>query len=299
MSKIIVVGSISTDFVVEVNKQPKTGETIEGNHFQTNFGGKGANQAIACARLGAEVHILGAVGEDAFGKRLLDNLSHNNISIEYIDTIDDQPSGSAFITLVDGDNSIVYIAGANGQYNPEMLSKNLAQLKDSDMVLVQNETPEATVEKLITVCTAHGIPVLYNPAPARKITSDLLEKVTFLTPNEAEFKELFPGKDMEEVLMKYPNKLIITLGSEGARFHDGHTTITIPAEKVGKVVDTTGAGDTFNGAFAVAYISGQSIIESIQFANQAAALSIQKVGAQNGIPTIKDMQTEYKMTKFI
>lgn len=183
LSKIIVVGSISTDFVVEANKQPEIGETIEGNQFQTNFGGKGANQAIACARLGAEVQMLGAVGEDDFGKRLLDNLSHNNISIEGVKAITEQPSGSAFITIVDGDNSIIYIAGANGQYTAEMLSENLEKFKNSDMVLVQNETPEETVEKIITLYAELGIPVLYNPAPARKISSDLIEKVTFLTPN--------------------------------------------------------------------------------------------------------------------
>lgn len=294
MPKIIVVGSISTDFVVEANKQPEIGETIEGNQFHTNFGGKGANQAIACARLGADVHMLGAVGEDDFGRRLLDNLSHNDIAIDGVETIADQPSGSAFITIVDGDNSIIYIAGANGQYTAEMLSENLEKFKNSDMVLVQNETPESTVETIITLCAELGIPVLYNPAPARKISSDLIEKVTFLTPNETEFKELFPDKDIEEVLKKYPNKLIITLGSKGAIFYNGHTIDTISAEKVEKVVDTTGAGDTFNGAFAVAYTSGQSIVESIRFANQAAALSIQKTGAQNGMPTVKNMQRKYK-----
>ncbi|MFC6465039.1 ribokinase [Marinilactibacillus sp. GCM10026970] len=292
MSKLLVVGSISTDFVVETKREPKVGETIFGETFQTYFGGKGANQAVAAARLGAEVEMFGAVGSDVFGESLINNLKENNVGVEYVQTVDHLPSGSAFITVVNGDNSIIYVAGANDAYTPDCLFQNQQQLdmlKRSDMVIVQNELPQATIEKLIDQSNQNRIPVLYNPAPARKITEKLMEFITFLTPNESEFQEMFPGQSISEMLEKYSNKLIVTLGQKGATFHDGDKIVTVPAIEVEHVVDTTGAGDTFNGAFAVAYMEGQSLEECVRFANKAAAVSIQKLGAQNGMPTKEEI----------
>lgn len=292
MPKLTVVGSISTDFVIETDKQPLTGETVEGNHFSTSFGGKGANQAIAAARLGAEVSMVGAVGKDSFGKDLLDNLSDHNVSIKGVEKVD-EPSGTAFITLHKGDNSIIYVPGANGSYNSERLQtfmKDKQTIQTSDLVMVQNETPEDTVHQLIETCFKWEVPLLLNPAPARSLDTDLIEKVTFLTPNETECAVLFPDEEMEDVLKRYPNKLIITLGSKGAIFFDGESIQHVLSLEVKNVVDTTGAGDTFNGAFAFANTSGFSIKESIQFANFAAGLSIQKMGAQSGSPTLEELK---------
>ncbi|MCC5890835.1 MAG: ribokinase, partial [Alkalibacterium sp.] len=258
MAKITVVGSISTDFVVETDRRPLMGETVEGKAFSTSFGGKGANQAVASARLGAATTMLGAVGVDSFGEELLGNLEDNGISVNNVERVT-HSSGSAFITLVDGDNSIIYVPGANGAYAPEMLESVIEQgtiIQSSDLVMVQNETPVETVNFLISKCSELNVPLLLNPAPAREIDRELLEKVTFLTPNETECDVLFPGEDRSTLLERYPNKLIVTLGSKGAIFHDGERIQTVPSLTVDKVVDTTGAGDTFNGAFAFAHASG-------------------------------------------
>lgn len=293
MSKLLVVGSISTDFVVETKREPKVGETIFGETFQTNFGGKGANQAVAAARLGAEVEMFGSVGSDEFGKRLLNNLKCNNIGVDHVQIVKESPSGSAVITVMNGNNTIIYVAGANDAYTPECLFQNQQQLnmlKQRDMVIVQNELPQATIEKLINHSYQNRIPVLYNPAPARKLPEKLMEFITFLTPNETEFQEMFPGQSISEMIEKYPNKLIVTLGQNGAQFHDGNKIITVPAVEIEHVVDTTGAGDTFNGAFAVAYMEGRTVEECVRFANKAAAISIQKPGAQNGMPTKEEIK---------
>lgn len=292
MAKITVIGSISTDFVVETDRRPLMGETVEGKAFSTSFGGKGANQAVAAARLGAETAMLGAVGEDAFGDQLLMNLKDNGIAVNNVERVT-QSSGSAFITLVEGDNSIIYVPGANGAYSEDMLEQVFEKetvFQQSDLVLVQNETPVKSVEYLIKKCSELSIPLLLNPAPAREIDRGLLEKVTFLTPNETECDVLFPGEDRNDLLAKYPNKLIITLGSKGAVFHDGEQVRSVPSLKVDKVVDTTGAGDTFNGAFAFAYASGLTIKDSIKFGNLAAGMSIQKPGAQTGAPSLEQMK---------
>ncbi|MCC5895260.1 MAG: ribokinase [Alkalibacterium sp.] len=292
MPKITVVGSISTDFVVETEKRPSMGETVEGKTFSTSFGGKGANQAVAAARLGGVTHMLGAVGQDPFGYELLNNLKHNHVFVSGVERVT-HSSGSAFITLFERDNSIIYVPGANGEYSPDKLEaciENQSVIQESDLVMVQNETPDETVRKLIEKCHELHVPLLLNPAPARELDQALIEKVSFITPNETEFDVLFPGQKREDVLRRYPNKLIITLGSKGATYFDGETVQTVPSLKVENVVDTTGAGDTFNGAFAFAFASGLSIKDSIQFANIAAGLSIQKVGAQTGAPTLEEMK---------
>lgn len=299
MAKITVIGSISTDFVVETAKLPAMGETVEGKSFQTSFGGKGANQAVACARLGAETVMLGAVGQDVFGQQLLTNLTANGIHTDNVERVT-QSSGSAFITLFDSDNAIVYVAGANGMYGPDSVDKVMDQsavFQTSDLVLIQNETPADTVRHVIDRCSQLNIPLLLNPAPARELAPAYLDKVTFLTPNETEFTVLFPDETMDSVLKRYPNKLIITLGSKGAMYHDGESIQIVPPVQIDQVVDTTGAGDTFNGAFAYAFSSGLPIRDSIRFGNIAAGLSIQKAGAQTGAPTLRQMKEHESFEK--
>lgn len=293
MSKLTVVGSISTDFVVEVARRPLLGETVEGKNFSTSFGGKGANQAVAAARLGGQVQMVGTVGMDNFGDELIRNMEANQIDVKHVERVTHLPSGSAHIQIENGDNAIVYIAGANNALTEERIRNLTKVLQNSDIVIVQNEVPQETIEVLIEECNRLAVPLLLNPAPARSFPEKLLEKVTFLTPNESEFGILFPGQAMEEVLQKYPHKLLITMGSKGVRYHDGEQVQLVPAYRT-TPVDTTGAGDTFNGAFAVAYTNGLTVEDSIRFGNLAASLSIQKKGAQGGIPTLEELKrSEY------
>lgn len=289
MSKITVVGSLSTDFVVSADKRPEIGETVTGNDFKTTFGGKGANQAVAAARLGSQVNMIGTVGTDLFGQEIIANLKNNQINTDNVESVTGLPSGSAHITVVDGDNSIVYIPGANDAITEKQLINALRTIEESDVVILQNETPLEIIERLIDVCFQKGIQTIYNPAPAKQIKQETIEKVSFLTPNESEYNVLFPQLSISEGLKKYPNKLIVTMGSKGVYFNDGSKEVQVPSYLV-QPVDTTGAGDTFNGAFGVALTSGLDMESSIRFGNLAAALSIQTFGAQGGMPTLAEMK---------
>ena len=289
MNKITVIGSISTDFVATTAVRPEMCETVEGENFERSFGGKGANQAVAIGRLGGHVEMIGAIGDDPFGNELLSNLSANHVLNENVERVTGFPSGAAIITLHQNDNAIIYVAGANNQMPHLKTDTVLDAIKQSDLVIIQNEMPQKQIDQVIDYCQAHDIKVLYNPAPARKLDRQLIEKITYLTPNEKEFQDIFPELAISEGLEKYPNKLFITLGSKGVIYHDGDKKVLVPAYKVSPV-DTTGAGDTFNGAFGLALTNGLSIEQSVKFGNLAAALSIQKFGAQGGMPTMEEMK---------
>ncbi|MEI5994377.1 ribokinase [Candidatus Enterococcus mansonii] len=284
MKKAAVIGSISTDFVVTTEVIPNQGETVVGQSFQTFFGGKGANQAVALSRAGVDVFMLGAVGSDSFGKELIRNLSENAIHTEMIQTIEESESGSAHIQIKDGDNRIVIIPGANDLISIEMVKQYQEELQKMDIIVLQNEIPLETIEYLIDWCFEHKIKTIYNPAPAKEIAGKYIDKVTYITPNEHETALLFKGEARENVLKRYPNKLIVTLGEQGAVFHDGEKEVVVPAHRVTNVVDTTGAGDTFNGYFAKGILDGKSLAESLALGNAASALAIQAKGAQDGIP---------------
>ena len=288
MKKIMVIGSISTDFNVHTDRRPKVGETVKGQRFSTSFGGKGANQAVAAARLGANVHMVGTVGSDEFGHLLIDNLEANGISTTLVEQVNNVESGSAHIILADNDNSIIYIPGANNEFKEERLDKLKDEMKTAEYVIIQNEIPMPIISGLIEICDELSVKIIYNPAPAEEMDLDLIDKVTYFTPNENEFSLLFPELTLEEGLKTYPNKLIITLGDEGVAYSNGEEIIQIPSYKV-KVKDTTGAGDTFNGALAYALSVDADLKTSIQFANLVAAISIQKDGAQGGMPTLEEV----------
>lgn len=290
MSNIIVVGSISTDFVVITDKRPAVGETVTGKDFSIVFGGKGANQAVAASRLEANVTMVGCVGGDMFGSGIIENLKKNGVSTEFVETVPHVPSGAAHITVCDGDNSITYVPGANNEVSIDQINKNRALFAESDIVIVQNEVREEVVAHLIETCHELKVKVLYNPAPARPMAANALELSDYIMPNETEFELLFPGLTVEQGVKKYPNKLIVTLGSEGVIFHNGTEVVNVPAFFVEQATDTTGAGDTFNGAFAVALTAGLTMEESLRFANLASSLSIQKFGAQGGMPTLEEMR---------
>ncbi|SFB99745.1 ribokinase [Bacillus sp. OV322] len=289
MAKITVIGSASMDLVVTAPKRPEAGETILGHSFKTVPGGKGANQAVAAARLGADVHMIGCVGDDAFGAEILANLKNNHVYVNYMEPVTGTESGTAHITLAEGDNSIIVVKGANDFVTPEFVEKAADVIKNSDIVLIQQEIPEETVEYVSRLCFESGVPLLLNPAPSRPISQEVISKVAYLTPNELEASVLFEGMDIHASLAKYPNKLLITEGKNGVRYHDGEEEKLVPSYKV-EAVDTTGAGDTFNAAFAVALAEGKSMEQSIQFANRAASLSVTKFGAQGGMPTRAEVE---------
>ncbi|MFF2500110.1 ribokinase [Peribacillus sp. NPDC058075] len=283
MIRIAVVGSSSMDLVVTSAKRPMAGETVLGESFITVPGGKGANQAVAAARLGAEVSMVGCVGDDVYGEIILDNLKKNHVNTKYVEPVTGSASGTAHITLSEGDNSIIVVKGANDFITPEYVKKAKKVIEESDIVLVQQEIPEETVEYLAELCSTLQKRLLLNPAPARKLSEAVIQQASYLTPNEHEFEILFNGRDRTEVLTEYPNKLFITEGKNGVRYFDGNEERAVPSFEV-EAVDTTGAGDTFNAAFAVAVAEGKSFDECLLFANRAASISVTKLGAQGGMP---------------
>lgn len=286
-----VIGSISTDFVVTTNRVPNQGETVYGQAFETTFGGKGANQAVAAARLGGRVKMFGCVGDDQFGVETKQNLLDNGVDVDAVKVIEGLTTGSAHITVFEGDNAIVYVPGANQEVTVAYLQSVEADLLACDYFIIQNEIPMASIEYLIDLAHANDIKVTYDPAPFVKVNPTYLEKVAYLLPNESEAKELFGDADVATLLAKYLKQLFITMGGDGVTYHDGQGVVAIDAIQ-GDVVDTTGAGDTFSGAFTVALSKGNDLAEAIAFASLAGSLSVRKFGAQGGMPTVAEMQAD-------
>jgi ribokinase len=284
MAKIVVIGSASMDLVVTSTKRPGAGETVLGDSFKTVPGGKGANQAVAAARLGAEVTMIGCVGDDSFGETILSNLKSNGVITNHVEPVTGMESGTAHIILAEGDNSIVVVKAANDRITPDYVEQAAAVIKAADIVLIQQEIPEETVVHVSELCANYQVPLMLNPAPARPVPSVVIERAAYITPNEHEAAILFGDEPLGDVLRRYPNKLIVTEGKRGVRYFDGNEEVVVPGYQV-DAVDTTGAGDTFNGAFAVALSEGMSIADSLRFANRAASLSVMKFGAQGGMPS--------------
>lgn len=290
---ILIVGSSNTDMVIKTNHFPAPGETILGGKFLMNAGGKGANQAVAAARLGGKVTFVGKTGNDIFGHQAVMQLANEGINVEYMVTDHENPSGVALITVDHkGENSIVVAPGSNGTLDEADFDKAMAALDDAEYVLMQLEIPIPTVEYIASLANDKQKRVILNPAPAAILSDDLLRKLYIITPNETE-AELLTGVKVtdEQSALKAATFLhdkgveiiIITMGSAGAFvLANGHHEI-ISTSKV-QAVDTTAAGDTFNGALAVALSEGKSINESIAFANKAAAISVTRIGAQASVP---------------
>ena len=245
-----------------------------------------ANQAVAAARLGANVAMVGAVGNDDYGTVVRKNLENERIFIDYVVPVTDRTTGIAHIVLAEEDNSIVVVQGANALVNKSVVDRSKDLLVKADMVVLQLEIPLETVKYVLAICEEHNIPVMLNPAPAQVLSEEILEKATYITPNEHECRIVLDDftSPIEDLLAKYPNKLLMTEGSNGVRFHNGTEIVHVPSIAV-DVVDTTGAGDTFNGALAVALSEGETLQKAIRFANIAGGLSVTKLGAQGGMPT--------------
>ena len=293
MSRILVIGSSNTDMVIKTEKLPAPGETILGGKFLMNPGGKGANQAVAAARLGGKVTFITKRGNDLFGNQAVGLLMREGIHTQYIVKDMELPSGVALITVDStGENSIVVAPGANGNLLQEDIPTAVFETTKYEILLLQLEIPINTVEYSAVAASEKGIKVILNPAPARRLSDNLLMHTWLITPNETE-AEIITGvkitdipsaEKAAEIIMKRGVKnVIITLGETGAYIKSDNFTGLIPGIKV-IPVDTTAAGDVFNGAIAVALSEGKALNEAVVFANKAASISVTRMGAQASAP---------------
>lgn len=289
MKKIAVVGSINTDFVFTAKHLPKPSETIKGESFETYFGGKGANVSVAIARLSEKVELFGAVGCDIHSKQNLENLSKQKVNIDNIEVLKDEIGGSACITVGDKTNSIIVVPGANGKYSKTNIKKVIGKITDCDVVATQLETDFEGVEYLIDQANKKKKILVFNPSPIRKLSKNLLNKCSYIIVNEVEIKQLPGYKNDEQMLKSFNGKLILTKGGEGVFYWADGKVNAVPSIKT-KVVNTTGAGDTFLGSFSVAILNGKTLRESIEFANVCAGIKVSKPGTQTGMPTLKEIQ---------
>ncbi|MBA2080121.1 ribokinase [Rhodanobacter sp. PCA2] len=292
MPRIVVVGSINMDLVTLAPRFPGPGETVLGSRFFTTHGGKGANQAVAAARLGAEVSMVGALGRDAFGDQLHAGLAQEGVDLAHVARLDDVGSGSASITVAEGDNQIIVVPAANARVTPAQVEAAHPAIACADAVLVQLEIPLDAVEATLRLARRENVPVILNPAPAQKLPAEWLQLASLLTPNQHELATMLgddANTDFRELMRRAPCPVVLTRGGEGAWYRDdAHPE---PAHQPGfavDVVDTTGAGDTFNGALAVFLHEG--LPQAVRKASAAAALSVTKLGAQGGMPSAREVE---------
>lgn len=291
--KIAVVGSSNMDMVVKTDHIPEPGETVLSGSFFMNPGGKGANQAVAVARLGGEVLFVSKTGNDVFGKQFSQLFSDEGIDIGYILSDEDLPSGVALITVDEaGENSIVVASGANANLHSKDMDGALGQIANAGILLVQLEIPMDTVNYVVKYASHHGVKVILNPAPANTLSQELLQCVYILTPNKTEasmisgieVKDLESAKEAAQAIcLNGAQNVVVTMGSLGAVICQSGICSVVTARKV-QTVDTTAAGDVFNGALAVAVSEGKSLEEAVDFACEAAAISVTRLGAQASIP---------------
>ena len=297
MKKICVIGSLNMDLVVNVDEMPKKGQTLIGSSFKEVPGGKGANQAVAIARLGGDINMIGKVGSDSFGKTLIEQLKNDNVDTEYVQ-IENCASGVAMITVdKNAENSIVVAPGANFRVLEEDIDKCIDGIKKSDIVVLQLETPLNTIKYALEKSKELGKYTILNPAPAVKLGDEIIRNVDLLTPNETEL-EILSGVKIETeddikkaahvMIEKGVKELIVTLGSKGSLYINEETMNFKKSYKV-EAIDTTAAGDSYTGALAVAFSKNESIEEAMDFASKVGALSVMKEGAQTSLPTLEDV----------
>lgn len=295
MGKILVAGSLNMDLVVQASRLPLGGETIMGHGFSEIPGGKGANQAVAMARLGADVTMIGKVGTDGFGQTLIDTLKASGANVDYIGKVEQASTGVALITVQDsGENSIIVVSGANGALIPEDLAA--VNFKDYALAVTQLETPMPTVIDFLTRAKASGSFTILNPAPAKALPESLYASIDLLTPNETELASLTGmSTDSDEgieaaaklLLDKGLGAIVITLGARGSLYlnQKGERHFE-PARRV-KAVDTTAAGDSFTGGLAVSLANGETMAMAMAFATKVASLTVQTLGAQSALPYLE------------
>jgi ribokinase len=292
MKRIFVIGSANTDMVVKTSKLPLPGETVLGGTFFMNAGGKGANQAVAAARLGGNTTLVTKVGNDIFGKQQVAGFIAENINAGYVFVDDDTPSGTALIIVNnEGENCIVVAPGANANLLPADIAL-IEDFNEAELILMQLEIPIATIEAVIKNAKRKDQKIMINPAPAQHLDDALLQDLFLITPNENEatlltgitvVDQITASQAAEVFLNKGVQNVIITLGKQGAFFQNNNTAFITVAPAV-KAIDTTAAGDTFSGAIAVAITEGMDWKQAVQFAVQAASVSVTRMGAQPSVP---------------
>ena len=297
MTEIVVIGSLNMDLSIRVPRIPLPGETISGGNLITFAGGKGANQAAACAHLGCQVTMVGAVGQDDFGQRMKEGLRKIGVNVSFIREEAAIPSGTAMI-LVDeaGENVIVLSPGANSNVRIDPVVEEI--IHSAKILLLQLEIQPEIVIQAINIASDAGVPVLLNPAPAIHLPPEIFSKVDFLIPNETE-ASIMSGVDVVDIasaeraanllLERGTRNVIITMGANGAFWATAHSTQVIPAMKINPV-DTTGAGDAFIGGFAAALVDGKTIESALHIASAAGALAALKVGAQSSLPNRQELE---------
>ncbi|RIX51567.1 ribokinase [Paenibacillus nanensis] len=303
--KIAVIGSMNMDIVVKASRFPAGGETIQGDEIHFIPGGKGANQAVALARLGADVSMIGAVGLDSFGRTLLAAMADSGVNGDYIKMTERAPTGTASITLTPEDNSIVIVQGANAELRNEDIRAAEPVIAAADAVLLQLEIPLAAVEYAVKLASKHGKRIVLNPAPARELPEELLRRVHYITPNRTELELLtgaapsggLEGRSLEEsvdaLLAKGCGCVVTTLGAEGAAWKKKDGGLMRQAAHRMEVADTTGAGDAFNAGLAYGICAGYDTAESVAFAAKVSALAVTKFGAQDGMPTMSEVEAYF------
>lgn len=294
-AKIIVIGSLNMDLVVYTKRHPILGETIMGDQFATFTGGKGANQAIAAAKLGTDVQMVGKVGEDDFGKALIQNLIKNNVNCTYVG-YEKTSTGTAFITVDHtGQNSIIVIPGANYLLTPTDIDLLMPTLSTAALIILQLEIPLETVIHCVDIADQLRIPVLLNPAPAQKLPHSTIQKISYLVPNEQELVQMSSNENqtietiISDLLDQGCKSIILTRGKEGAYYYDRFQSLSFPSFPV-DVVDTTAAGDAFIGGFTAAIVQGINLESALVRANAAGALAVTRAGAQSSLPTLLELE---------
>ena len=291
---IVVVGSINMDLVAHTHQIPVPGQTVIGTGFDTTPGGKGANQAVAVARLGYPVQMVGMVGDDVFGQALLDNLANAGVGTEAVARVSG-PSGVAPILVSEsGENSIVVVPGANGKMDKAAVDRQGALIRSAGMVLCQLELPLETVGHVLALCAGAGVPVVLDPAPAAPLPDSAFRQVAWFTPNETEAAFYLGNQPNSEaaaqqLLQKGLKGVVLKRGSDGAYVAVAGKAAWVRPFPV-KPVDTVAAGDSFNGAFAVALLEGNDPWAAARFASAAAAISVTRKGAQASMPSRADVE---------
>ncbi|WP_415721923.1 ribokinase [Photobacterium ganghwense] len=299
MNKLVVLGSVNADHVLQVASFPRPGETLHGHSYCVIPGGKGANQAVAAARLGADIAFIACVGDDSFGHQMRDTFAREGMNTEAVMIEDNMPTGIAMIQVAaTGENSICISAEANGCLTPERLAPHHHLIEQADTLLMQLETPMETIEAAAKIAKQAGTRVVLNPAPAQPLSDDLLQHLDMITPNETE-AELLTGVKVDNVTTaqqaadalhaKGIKQVLITLGSQGVWLSDNGKGRQVPGFRV-DAKDTTAAGDTFNGALLTALQEGCEMEEAIRFAHAAAAISVTRFGAQTSIPHRREVE---------
>lgn len=286
MKRIYVAGSLNMDLTIKCPYMPAAGETITGSDFITNGGGKGANQATAAAKLGGEVYMCGAVGNDGFGKELLDNLRAVNVDTEHVKAVDGVSTGTAVIVVTDGNNRIILEKGANARLCADDIREFLKDARAGDIYLTQLENPIDVAGEGLKEAKARGLYTILNPAPAATAIGEYFAYVDLITPNETEL-ELFGGK--QALFNKGIKKIVTTLGSKGYEIADENGSKSYGCLKV-DAIDTTAAGDTLCGGLAVMLAEGKSLEEAAAFGSKAASIACTRRGAAQSVPTRKETE---------